>query len=127
MSASAAPPPSELQLRLLPPRSQDNALSNSSEGSKKRAISEVAEDSAAPPADGSGDGKSPAKKKTKLTEAEVEEKRKEKEAKEKEKEDKRREKEAKEKEKEVEKAAKARFSIPYTMVPVTDLVALVES
>lgn len=115
MSASTAtPPPSELQLPLLLPGSQEDA-SSSPEGSKKRAISEVAEDSAAPPVDGSGDGKGPAKKKTKLTEAEIEEKRKEREAKEKEKEDRRKEKETKEKEREAEKAAKASL-IPCTLV-----------
>lgn len=122
MSASTAThPPPELQLP------QDDALSSSSEGSKKRAISEVAEDSAAPLADGSGDGKGPAKKKTKLTEAEVEERKKEKEAREKEKEDKRKEKEVKEKEKEAEKATKASFPIPRSVVSIADLATFVES
>lgn len=90
---SATTPPIEPQLPLPPPSSQNDSPSSSSEGSKKRAISEVvADDSAAPLPD--GDSKGPAKKKTKLTEAEMEEKRKEKEVKEK-------EKEAKEKEKAV--------------------------
>lgn len=108
MSASATtPPPLEVQQPLPPLGLQDDASSSSAEGSKKRAISEVTADSAVPQIDDGGDGRGPAKKKTKLTEAEMEERRREKEAKEKEKEDKKKEKEAKEKEKEAEKAAKA--------------------
>ncbi|RPB08422.1 hypothetical protein P167DRAFT_608689 [Morchella conica CCBAS932] len=112
MSASSTtthPPPStsELHATLSPAVIKDaSPASSSEEGSKKRARSEVAADEPTAPAtvDGGGDGKGPAKKKTKMTEAEMEERRKAKEAKEKEKEAKEKERAAKEEEKAVKKA-----------------------
>jgi chromatin assembly factor 1 subunit A len=70
---------------------------------KKRAISEVTADVPPPTKAATPAGGQPVKKRTKMTEAEKEEKRKEKEAKE---EEKRKEKEAKEEEKRKEKEAK---------------------
>ncbi|KAI5839612.1 chromatin assembly factor 1 subunit A-domain-containing protein [Morchella snyderi] len=99
-STTTPPPPStsELQVTLPPAVIQDaSPASSPEEGSKKRARSEVAIDETAT-VDGGGDGKGPAKKKAKMTEAEMEERRKAKEAKEKEKEVKEKERAAREEE-----------------------------